>query len=271
MNKEDNEMDDKKVVSIEDRIPKLKEARRKKTNRRLIFYLCLFFVLIAIVVYLQSPLSYVQAVQVTGNQYLTREDIISHAQLTEDVNIWSIRMSDVEARLNELPEVKQAVVKRKLPNKIEIKVEELNKVAYVNQGEAYYPLLENGYLLDSLRIVDYQGDAPLLFGFSDEEYLMLLVDQLVELPKSITSHISEIYWDPSESNPFTLRLFMNDGFEVIASIRHFSDHMSSYPSIISQLDGEGGVIEIGAGGAIFYTNDHEDQSEGAEPVDEDEG
>src|SRR5699024_7324335 len=125
------------------------------------------------------------------------------------------------------PEVEQAHVRRKLPNQIEIKVEELNKVAYVNQDEAYYPLLENGHMLESFQMAEYEGDAPLLFNFSDEEYLMLLVDQLIDLPKSVASHISEIHWEPTESNPFMLRLFMNDGFEVIVGIRNFSDYMSS--------------------------------------------
>lgn len=261
-------MDDEKVVSIEDRIPKLKEARRKKTNRRLIFYLCLFFVLISIVVYLQSPLSYINEINVVGYQYTKPESIIESSQLSEEVNIWSFRTSEIEEQLNEVPEIKEAIVKRKFPNNIEIRVEELDKVAYINEGEFFYPLLENGNMLDSFRIVEYQGDAPLLFDFTDEEYLMLFTEQLITLPQSIANHISEIYWEPTESNPFSLRLFMNDGYEVIASIRNFSDHMSSYPSIVSQLDEENGIIEIGTGGAIFYAND---QDEGDEVDDESEG
>lgn len=262
-------MDDKKVVSLEDRIPKLKEARRKKTNRRLVYYLCLFFFLIAIVVYLQSPLSYIKSIHVSGHQYLTEEAIIEQAELLGNVNIWGIRLSDVEARINELPEVEQAQVQRKFPNDVEILVEELNKVAYVNRGEVYFPLLENGHLLESVYISDYQGDAPLLFNFTDEEYLMLLTEELGSLPETIASHISEIHWAPTESNPFTLELYMNDGIKVMIGIRNFTERMSSYPSIVSQLDGENGVIEMGVGGAIFYTND-EDSDEETHPIDDEE-
>ena len=38
-------MEKKNVVSIEDRIPKLKEARKKKANRRLHFLSIYFFLL----------------------------------------------------------------------------------------------------------------------------------------------------------------------------------------------------------------------------------
>ena len=53
----------KKVVSIEDRIPKLKQQRRKKANRRLILLLLLFFIFIAFILYFQSPLSHVQGLR----------------------------------------------------------------------------------------------------------------------------------------------------------------------------------------------------------------
>ena len=36
-------MEKGKVLSLEDRIPKIKEYRRRKANRRLIFLLTLFF------------------------------------------------------------------------------------------------------------------------------------------------------------------------------------------------------------------------------------
>ncbi|MBU5595400.1 FtsQ-type POTRA domain-containing protein [Amphibacillus sp. MSJ-3] len=270
-------MDDEKVVSIEDRIPKLKEARRKKTNRRLIFYLCLFFCLLSIVVYLQSPLSYINEINVSGYRYTKPESIIESSQLSKEVNIWSFRTSEIENRLTEVPEIKEATVKRKFPNHVEINIVEFNKIAYLNKGDLYYPLLEDGHMLDSFHITEYEGDAPLLFDFSDDEYLMLFVEQLASLPSSVANHISEVYWQPTESNPYTLRLFMNDGFEVITSIRSFGDHMSSYPSIVSQLDDNHGIIEIGEGGAIYYKDgieDHQKQdidSEGGELDDESEG
>ncbi|WP_017471803.1 cell division protein FtsQ/DivIB [Amphibacillus jilinensis] len=267
-------MEDEKVVSIEERIPKLKEARRKKTNRRLIFYLCLFFVLISIVVYLQSPLSYVSEINVAGQEYVSIEEIIEYSRLSNDDNIWGFRTSDIEDNIKELPEIKDAEVRRILPNHIKITVDELDKVAYLNEGRYVYPLLENGKTLESFRITDWQGDAPLLFNFNDQEYLTMLTEQLVQLPSFIVSHISEIYWEPSDTNPFILRMFMTDGFEVVTSIRNFSANMSSYPSIVSQLDDVGdGIIEIGEGGAVFntYESMKDNEVDEEDENDDDEG
>jgi cell division protein FtsQ len=54
---------------------------------------------------------------------------------------------------------------------------------------------------------------------------------------------------------------MNDGFEVRATLRTFSDKMVHYPSIISQLDpNKKGIIDLEVG-SFFKAY----ESEGAEP------
>ncbi|SEN63186.1 cell division protein FtsQ [Amphibacillus marinus] len=264
-------MDSQKVVSIEDRIPKLKQARRKKTNRRLVFYVCLFFVLISIVVYLQSPLSFINEINVSGQHYIDEEEIIAYSELSSEVNVWGVRISEIESNILRHDEIKSVSVVRQLPNNFKIEVEELDKVAYLSEGEFFYPLLENGRLLDSFRIIDWQGDAPLLFGFSEDSALELLTEQLTKSPEFINNHISEIHLTPTDSNPLKLRLFMTDGFEVETSIRNFSQNLSSYPSIVSQLDPSNkGVIQIGEGGAVFNSFQDLDQQKNNEDEQENE-
>lgn len=76
-------MDKGKIVALEDRIPKLKEQRRRKANRRLIVLLCLFFTMIAVVAYVQSPLSHVKKITVIGNELLSKNEIIKYTEITK--------------------------------------------------------------------------------------------------------------------------------------------------------------------------------------------
>jgi len=268
-------MDEEKVVSIEERIPKLREARRKKSNRRLIFYLCLFFVLISVVLYLLSGLSYIKTIEVSGNDYTDSEYIIAQSGLSEEVNFWSFTTTKIEEELTNTREIKEASVSRVFPNHIKIQVEEYRQIGYLNETDGYRPLLENGTLLDIFQKVDYRGDAPLLHDFNNQEYLtnfndqdyfLLMTEQLAQLSETISSHISEIYWEPTESSPFLVRLLMNDGLNVIINMRHLSDQMTSYPSIVSQLDETSGTIEMSRGGAIYYSEE-ETESDEAEEID----
>ena len=99
-----------KVISIEDRIPKLKKIRKRKANRRLILLLSLFFILIGCVLYFLSPLSHVKNVEVKGNRYLSDEQIIKLSDINKDQSIWKIDTGQAAAHLKENPEIKSVSI-----------------------------------------------------------------------------------------------------------------------------------------------------------------
>ncbi|WJE17379.1 cell division protein FtsQ/DivIB [Halobacillus sp. ACCC02827] len=256
-------MEERKVVSIEDRIPKLKQTRRKKANRRLIVYLTILFLLIATVIYLQSPLSNVRNIVVEGNDHVPEEKIMELAKLSTNTNYWKVNDKEAEKNIESHKQVTSATVDRRFPNTVHIDVTEAERIGYVQQDGKYYAILENGTRLDGSDAYP-GGDAPILAGFTKETYLKEMSQELKELPSSVSSLISEIHWEPEEGNPYQIRLYMNDGFQVQASIRNFSDKMPAYPSIVSQLeDGAEGVIHIGVG-AYFEEFSSSDKEEGPE-------
>ncbi|MBM7552849.1 cell division protein FtsQ/DivIB [Thalassobacillus pellis] len=241
-------MEKKNIVSIEDRIPKLKQARKKKTNRRLIFYLTILFILIAAVVYLQSPLSHVRQVTVSENKHVATKVIKEMSQIPDNQNIWQVDNRKIEQRVEAHPEIKSAEVTRKLPSTVNVQVSEYNRVGYVKDEGNFYPILENGKRLDSYQLNATNGDAPLLIGFTKATYLEEMSKELLQLPKSIAALISEIHWTPTDDNPYQIKLYMNDGFEVQGTIRNFSKKIRAYPSIVAQLGPEDkGIIHIGVG------------------------
>ena len=254
--------EEKKVVSIEDRIPKLREARRKQANRRFIFYLTSLLVLIIFVVYLQSPLSYVREVKVNGSQFVSEEIILKQSKLSTEQSLWSFQLEDIEANILALPEIKSADVRRIWTHTVTIAVTEHKKIAYIDQGGHLSPLLESGHTLEHVEKVDYKGDAPLLIGFDDEDIRRLMIEGLQALPPYLLSHISEIHHRPTEANPYLVHLNMIDGFELLTTIRGFSEHLKAYPSVVSQLDKEHpGLIEIDHSGAIFNQFTGEDTTD----------
>lgn len=240
-------MEEKKIISIEDRIPKLKQARKKKANRRLIYYLSVFFILISMIVYLQSPLSQVKNIEVEGNELIKADKLIEQSGLKIKDNIWSINLTHVEEELMNSPYIKKAIVKRKLPRTVEFIVEEEELIGYTLEDGAYYPILASGTKITEPNKL-MSGKAPLLNGFSDEDYLEKMAQELAELDPSIHHLISEIYWDPTEDNKNKITLYMQDGFVVKGTIRQFHEKMNIYPSIISQLEPkQKGIIHIGVG------------------------
>lgn len=259
-------MEKGKIVSLEDRVPKLKQERRKKANKRLVLLLFLFFSLIACVSYFQSPLSKVQDIKVNGQNIYTKEQILSYSGLTTSQNIWKLDKNKIEKNIMKLPEIEIANVKVILPSTVEIQVQEFKRMAYLVNETSFYPILENGEIMDQFKIDQLPVNAPILKNFSEGKVLDEMLIGLTELPAEVLNSISEIHHTPKDTDDYHITLFMNDGFEVSASLRTFSEKMRHYPSILSQLDPNvKGIIDLEVG-SYFKAY----QPKGDEPV-EDEG
>jgi cell division protein FtsQ len=237
-----------KVISIEDRIPKLKKIRKRKANRRLILLLSLFFILIGCVLYFLSPLSHVKNVVVNGNRYLSDEQIIKLSDIDSNQSIWKIDTGEVAAHLKGNPEIKSASITPVFPNTVKLTVTEHNKVAYLSKGKHFYPILENGKILDGLESTEIPVFAPVLLDFKEGVVLNKLVKELIKLPEEIQNSISEIHHTPTKTDQYHITMYMNDGFEVSATSLTLSDKMKHYASIISQLNPDvKGVIDLEVG------------------------
>lgn len=260
-------MEKGKIVSIEDRIPKLKQQRRKKANRRLILLLLIFFSLIASVVYFQSPLSQVKKVEINGNESYSKEELLTVIGLSEKTNIWKVNKDTIEGKLRKLPEIKSAKVKIKLPDTVAVKLKEYSRIAFIAKEASFSPVLETGEILKSEQTTDLPVSAPLLIGFSEGDVLEEMILNLQDLPQEVLNSISEIQYKPKKTDVYRITLFMNDGFEVSATLRSFSEKMALYPSIVGQLDPDTkGVIDLEVGSYF-----KEFEKEGAEKIEDEEG
>ncbi|AZU61434.1 cell division protein FtsQ/DivIB [Neobacillus mesonae] len=241
-------MENGKIVALEDRIPKLKEQRRRKANRRLVILLVLFFIMIAAIAYTQSPLSHVKTIMVKGNEVYTNKEIIRKSSLTNHSNIWKVNQKKIARDIEKLSEVKSAEVMVHWPNTIVITVKEFKRIAYLKKEQDYIPVMDNGKLLNNKKSQIIPVNSPILFEFKEGPALIELIKSLETLPAEIINSISEIHYTPTKTDPYHISLFMNDGFEVSATLRSFSQKMIHYPSIISQLDpNKKGIIDLEVG------------------------
>lgn len=236
------------VVSLEDRIPKLKQQRRRKANRRLIFLLFIFFFLIVCVVYFQSPLSHVKTITVKGNKIYTQSEIINISGVSQKTNIWKVNEDEVEKSIRKLPEIKKVQVSIQWPNTVMVKLLEEKRVAYVAKENVLYPVLENGKILKKHEKENIPMNVPVLKGFSEGDIMKELLSGLSQMPIEVKNAISEIHYSPKETDDYHIMLYMNDGFEVSASLHNFSSKMAHYPSIVSQLNPDKkGIIDLEVG------------------------
>ena len=133
-----------KVIDIEERIPSMREKRRRRTNRKFIFILSIFALALLVILYFQSPFSKINKVTVTGANLHNNEFYIETSGLIKDKSFWGFTTKKTEKILANLETVKNVSVSRKWLNGIDIKITEWDTVGYIEKDGQFSLLLEDG-------------------------------------------------------------------------------------------------------------------------------
>lgn len=140
------------------------EARKKTISKQfflLVFILLIFFM--GMISWLCSPAFSVRQVRVSGNMYLSQEEVIRIAGLTDQVNIFRLETNEIQTKLCKDLRIEQAVVQRSFPSTIKIQIIERKPIASVTCEYGFFEVDKNGIVLSAHKsITDMQ--LPIMTG-----------------------------------------------------------------------------------------------------------
>lgn len=257
-----------KIIDIEERIPTLREKRRKRTNFKFIFLIVIFLITLFLLLYFQSSYSKIKKLEVIGADLVASEVYGEQSGLQTGDSMWGFKGKDIEEQFKKAHWVKDVQVKRKWLTTVQIKVDEWEKVAYLSLDQELYPLLENGDVFKEASELE-PIDAPLFLEFEDKKVRKRLLKELAKLDKTVLSMISQINSTPSSADPYAITLFMNDGYEVRAEATSLAEKLNYYPSIVAQIESEEthskGIIDIVVGSYYKSYQDEYAQKNAGQP------
>lgn len=241
----------KKVIDIEEKIPSMREKRKRKANRKFYFVVGLFVIALLLVLYFQSPLSKIENIKVTGAHINEASAYLERSELQSGDGLWGFTKKNVKKQLEKIEGVQNAEVSRVWFRDVTIAVEEWRPIAYMEIDDQYELLLENGDVFKPEKLL-IEEDTPILNGFTNRENQNRVTEQLKKMENNVYQLISEIIYTGTKDNPESITVFMDDGYEVKALLPTFADKMVYYSEIVSQLTGEEkGVIDMEVG--TFFT------------------
>lgn len=236
-----------KVIDIEERIPSMREKRRRKTNKKFLFMLTVFVFALLAILYFQSPLSKIGDISVSGAVLHEKNFYKDQSGLTTDDPLWSFSTDEIEETLTTIDGVKKVAVSRKWLRNIKIVITEWDTVAYLEEGGQYSLLLENGETFPTGVLLP-EAEAPILNNFTNADTLKRISTQLLKMDDDVYQLVSEIIFDEAAEDEDSITVYMDDGFEVRAIIPTLAEKMDFYPEITAQLKGfEKGVIDMEVG------------------------
>lgn len=147
---------------------KMKKRKKKKTLAMfLIKWTSILFLLIGTIIFiLTTPMFNIKQININGINQLSEDEILSLSTLSIDNNIFKNSKSSIIKNIKQNPYVENVVIKRKLPNTVEINIEERQKICMLQFVNGYVYINTQGYILE---ISENKLDLPIIIGYKTEE------------------------------------------------------------------------------------------------------
>jgi cell division septal protein FtsQ len=127
--------------------------------------------------FIDNPDYKLSAIEVQTDGTLQREQILSVADLREGENIFRVNLARVHERLQELPQVDEVEIVRKLPAEIDIRIVERKPIGWITSekqiadpfaSDAAFLVDARGVLMKEKKLLPEYLGLPLILGCASE-------------------------------------------------------------------------------------------------------
>ncbi len=155
--------------------------------------LCL--VLVAVLLFLMSPMFSIKNLSVAGNVKLTPEEIIKASGISKGDNIFAIDGAKAEEGIKKLGPVSGIRIVRSLPSGVTLEVSEKTECGYIKEKGAYTAIDETGMIIATSSALD--APVPVINGIKavDSErgqYIKIDSDNAKTLSSLVTRMLTEL-------------------------------------------------------------------------------
>jgi len=116
------------------------------------------------------PYFSVKEITITGYQKVGGSEIVAMTGLRPGMNIWKVKPTSIEMKLNSHPWVRREVVRREFPQRVVIQIEEWEAKGIIVLGTLYYVNPE-GIIFKRVEAGE-KVNLPYLTGLGDEEFVL---------------------------------------------------------------------------------------------------
>ncbi|MDD5772887.1 MAG: FtsQ-type POTRA domain-containing protein [bacterium] len=171
---------------------------------------------------LVSPYFNIKNITVTGNKAVPKEDIIKLTGIEPGRNIFKLNLVKVQYQIKENPLFDKVCVKRCLPDKVEIQVEERKSAAFLNIKGDFYLVSENGIIFKKLSSVIYEN-LPIItnvnlksivLGSEIDSYDLKMGLKVIKDIKSVQPELLACISEINAGNADEIIVYTNNGIKI---------------------------------------------------------
>lgn len=253
-NRNNQKIKQKKQVQLAKKQAKqIKRKNKIKNCLKIILFLAI--IIAAICFALVSPIFNIQKINVRGNEQVNADTIISLSELQKNQNIFKFSTEKTKEKIKSNPYIENVTIKRRIPDKIEIVVEERKEQFNVEFLNGYAYIDNQGYIL---KISEQKADFPTIKGIStgqeqiaegnrlNEEDLSKLetVIQIMNISKEYEIYTKITSVDIIDVNNFILKMEDEKKTIYLGNSSNLNSKILYIPSILDNNKGKEGTIYL---------------------------
>ena len=243
------------IEGYDNRTEVVPDKTSEKKGAKILPYITilLFFVILSLIVFLYSPYSKIQEINVQGIEMTEEELVLQATRIEIGDSFLKVNTSTIKETIEKLKTVQAVDVLFHFPNRLEILVEEKKIVLYILHSDGTLsPLLNDGTVLVMPQPFSPTKPRPIISNALSDTLKFRLASQLQEVPNDVILALSEIKVT-EETN--TVSIYTIDGYELQMPFDQVRDKLVLYQDIIEDLKNQNqdkGVIYMFD--AIWYTS-----------------
>ena len=199
--------------------------------------------------YLLTPLAKQKVVEFSGNKNADQTLLFEKSQIkNQDYTLTTFLNRDryLANMKAASPWVKDISMTYAFPTTFKVQVEEYQVFGYYVTEEDYYPILENGEVVETPVATDQLPKSYLSVRFSDRELVRQFVKQLGKIPSTVRDKIESVDLTPSKVTKDLVTLTMKDGTKVLVPVSQIKRKLPYYDKIRKLIEDDS-VIDMEAG------------------------
>lgn len=248
------------------------ERKGKRWARKLVI---VFFLFIGLVILLESPLTRVRKIAVTGNKSVPAAAILAAAPLHTGMSLWQVNHGETQTAITaKQPMISSVSVHVNYwDGQVGLQVTEKHIVAILESDGKFYNLLNDGKVYNTTStqhgftwpIVTTDVKASVLSGQGPAGVdLGQLCGQLAQVPAGLVSSISEIHVNAYGE----ATVYLNNGFAAQCKVDSFAEAMNKVQDAIQYFLGKGyapGLVDLTGTPPYRYTPFQQSVKKGSQP------
>lgn len=232
--------------------------RRKARNRKIVIG---FFVFIGLVVGLESPLTRVRHIEVTGNSTIVSREIVSDTDIHTGESLWQVNSAHAAAKVTSMePMVQSVSIKTSwLQGTIHVAVRERDVVAIYETSGDFYELLNNGVVYAAIKPTNglpfpviTSAQKQVTTGQAVSPEVAEICKQLPKISAAELVNVSEFH----ANGDGTVSLYLDNRFVVTCDISGLVGGMNAMRDAVSYFVQKGykpGTIDLSGSPPYRYT------------------